>query len=156
MADILPTRGVAVSIGEEAEALPVLDLARDSGAVDNDLPVLGTEDAAKLPKRAVLNRDGTVTYTLREPVVLRYRVQGAETPTEERYVAFTLRPLRGADMRRIGEAERGDQAVTGIALATGVPVAKMNLIFDRMAAADVMGMSDVIRFLLDGGLTTGP
>ncbi len=149
MADIAPA--FSVTIGDAT----VTELPADGAAPRDDVPVLADEGAAKLPKRAVLNPDGTVTLTLRTPVAVAYRTAGAATATEETFAAFTFQRLTGAHMRKIGEAQGADQAVTAIALSTGIRFALMNLVFDRMDAADVRAVSEVVGFFLDSGPTTG-
>ena len=153
MVDIVPAGdgGLSVTIGEE----PLPELPADGGAPRDALPVIADDDAPRLPKRALLNPDGSVTLTLRTPVTVAYRTQGAATPMEERFAHLTFQRLTGAHMRRISDAERADQAVTAVGLSTGVRFALMSLVFDRMDAADVRAVSEVMGFFLDSGPTTG-
>ena len=144
-----------VQIVQDEEALPVLD-APASAPQDDGVPVLpAAPDAPALPQSAVLNADRSVTYTLAEPVTLRYRAAANAVPTEEHFATFTFRRLKGADMRRVTEAAEGDRGLTLIAIATGVPFAKMTLIYDRMDAADANAMGEVAGFLLGTGRKTG-
>jgi hypothetical protein len=153
MADITPAGGVTI-LPPEDEALPVLDAAGAPAAAE-DVPVLLPDGAPALPRGAVLNADRTVTYTLIEPVTLRYRTSPGAPPTEELRTSFTFRRLRGADMRSVAEAAEGDRALTLLALATGTPLARMTLIYDRMDAEDATAMGEIAGFLLGTGRKTG-
>ncbi len=153
MADIMPAIGVGIAIGDDAD-LPVLDTGAPRAGAD-DTPVLAADGGARLPAGAVLNADRTVTFVLAEPVTIRFRSSAGAAPTEEQFQSFSFRRLRGADMRRIAEAEGADRGVLALALATDTPLAKMTLIYDRMDAADAIAMGEVAGFLLRSGRPTG-
>ena len=154
MADIAPAAGITI-VPDADDMLPVLDAA-PAPAPQDGFPILGAPaTAAGLPPGAVLNADRSVTLTLAEPVTLRYRSSATAAPTEEQFGAFTLRRLKGADMRRVTEAQEGDRALMLLAIATDTTYAKMLLIYDRMDAADATALGEVAGFLLGTGRRTG-
>jgi len=103
------------------------------------------EKAAKLPARAVLNDDGTVTLTLLAPVTLT--VKTGRGASEEVYAELTFHELTGKDLRQIAQAKADMQTVVALACATRISVPRMNALFDLLKQKDVTAAAAVISFL---------
>ena len=112
----------------------------------------GTPDAPRLPRQAVLLPDGRVKLPLRYPVMLRMRQAGQVR--EESYAELEMHRLTGADLRAIIAA--GDNAgPTALSRTTRIPLARCQVLYDRMDAADVMAAVEVVGFFAPAGRTTG-
>lgn len=112
----------------------------------------GAADAPRLPRQAVLLPDGRVKLPLRYPVTLRMRQAGQVR--EESYAELEMHRLTGADLRAIIAA--GDNAgPTALSRTTRIPLARCQVLYDRMDAADVMAAVEVVGFFMPAGRTTG-
>lgn len=121
----------------------VVDLPEGEGAA---------ADAPRLPRQAVLLPDGRVRLPLRYPVTLRMRQAGQVR--EESYAELEMHRLTGADLRAIIAA--GDNAgPTALSRTTRIPLARCQVLYDRMDAADVMAAVEVVGFFMPAGRTTG-
>lgn len=147
-----------------SEASTVIDLteaaapaaAAAPAPVSMDAPIAVDEkpDADKLPGRAVVNKDGSVTLPLLTPVTLTWRKGGVDT--QEVVSSLTLRRLSGKDMRKI-------MSSTGEAFTTNLTAASVqaqynamqwNAIFDRLDGADAMDVFLVAQSFLQSGPQT--
>lgn len=101
--------------------------------------------AGKLPARATLNDDGTVTLALVKPVTLTIRK--GESEKQETYGELTFRELTGADLRLVAlEKDEMKRTILTLARATGMTSIRMNVLFDRLAQRDVGGATAVIAY----------
>ncbi len=115
------------------------------------------EDAAAspLPKRAMLQDDGTVVLPLLYPVTLTWKPPGNAPAKEDRFDTLTMRRLTGRDMTLLGNASRGDSAMVSISLSSGIKQHIFRHVFDRMDAADITAAAEVVSYFLSSGPTTG-
>jgi hypothetical protein len=123
---------------------------------DEDLKQAGTgvvveEDGdegapkGKLPARARLNDDGSVTLPLTKPVTLTISKAGKER--QETYVELTFHELTGLDLRLVAqEKDEMKQTIVTLARATKTSVGRMNVLFDRLSQRDVKGATDIISY----------
>lgn len=121
------------------------DVARETaGAVVEEGDA--AQQAGKLPPRATLNADGSVTLKLVRPIALTIRsAQGAERT--ETYSELRFRELTGADLRLVAQEKDPMKATTlTLARATDMPAARMHVLFDRLTQRDVKGATDVIAY----------
>ncbi len=138
-----------------ASAAPGTDPA---AAVNVDAPIAVDLDDAddKLPKRAAVNDDGSVTLPLLKPVVLTWRKGGQDT--QETVDAVTLRRLNGKDVRTIMSSS-GDAfalKLTAASVQAQYSPVQWAAIYDRMDGADAMDVFLVAqRFLTSGPQTPG-
>jgi hypothetical protein len=101
--------------------------------------------SAALPKRAVLNGDGTVTLSLLKPVTLTIRTGGKEK--QETYKELVFRELTGADVRLVTqEQDEMRRTIMALARSTGMTSIRMNVLFDRLSQRDVKGATEVIAY----------
>ncbi|MFG1466826.1 hypothetical protein V5F77_28895 [Xanthobacter sp. DSM 24535] len=124
-----------------------------SDIVDLDSTPVVDEDADlgdALPKRAVMNPDGSITLPLRLPVAVRSRSQQGTERTEE-FKALTFHRLVGADLRAITSAATASQPVVMLARSARIREAVMNVAFDKMDAADIADATAVVAHFFDGG-----
>lgn len=100
---------------------------------------------AKLPARATLNDDGTVTLRLVKPAALTVSKQGKER--QETYTELTFRELTGADLRLVTlEKDEMKRTILTLARATGMSSVRMNVLFDKLPQRDVAGATAVIAY----------
>jgi len=150
MVDINPagSRGVDIEI-IDAEVDALLTATADDG-----VERIAEEENSKLPKQAVLQRDGTVKLPLLFPVTLVYQIGTHGPRKEETYADLHFRRLNGADMVAIQETETG-KSVVAIARSTKLHAGLMHRLHARMDAADIVACGKVIEHFLAGGQTTG-
>jgi hypothetical protein len=100
---------------------------------------------AKLPKRAVLNEDGTVTLTLIKQVSITIRKDGKDR--QEAYTALTFHRLKGIDLRLIAEEPTEmKRSIMALARSTRTSSARMAALFDNLDQSDVEGATEVIAY----------
>ena len=120
------------------------DLRQTSAVVIEDD---GAEEglAGKLPPRAVLNDDGSVTLALIKPVTLTIRKGDKEH--QETYKELVFHELSGLDMRVVTqEKDEMKQTVMTLARSTKMPSVRMNVLFDRLSQRDIKGATDIIKY----------
>lgn len=101
--------------------------------------------AGKLPPRAVLNDDGSVTLPLTKPVTLTIRKGEKDTP--ETYKELVFHELTGAGVRLVTqEKDEMKQTVMTLALSTRMSSVRMNVLFDRLSQRDIKGATDIIKY----------
>jgi len=133
-----------VVIGE----MPGADKPSDAVTIEDDA-------ANPLPKRAVLQDDGTVVLPLLYPVTLSWKLPGNAAPTLDSFNTFTMRRLNGRDMKALTGAPRGDSTMVSISLSSGIKQHIFKHVFDRMDAADIQAAAEVVNYFLTSGPTTG-
>ena len=152
-----PSKNVVIDLDEDR---PVAEV--DAVIVDENAPVAVIEgdiidedaDASdRLPDQAVLNADGTVTLTLRFARTLTTRKDGKTR--ERRFETLLFHRLTGADQRAIGAARDDMMSVVAMAQSTKISQAVMNVLFDKMDAADINAAGQVLNHFLSSGRRTG-
>jgi hypothetical protein len=142
MVDIDPTPEVALVDLDDPAATPAGDL------VDLDV----AEGGEPLPPQAKRQPEGSILFTLRHPVTIRYRKGGAER--SEEIATLTMRPLSGKDMRQIA-ADRGNAGIAAAAASAGWGGPKFDILFDAMQADDAMAALEVAAHFMSSGRKTG-
>jgi hypothetical protein len=104
------------------------------------------EGKKTLPERAQLLADGSVRLPLLKPVPLTIKGSNGKT-REEVYSDLVFRELNGADMRMVMQASPERQPIVGFARATGISMAVMTALFDKMGTRDINAASACISFL---------
>jgi hypothetical protein len=133
----------------------VVELPADPADAPPDDVVREDEAAASgLPKRAVLNPDGTVALPLRYPVTLRVQ-RGGETLREDVHEAITFHRMTGADLRAITAASGDAGVAVAVARSSRLSLPVAMKLFDRMDAADAADAAAVAGFFLGSGDRTG-
>lgn len=144
MADIAPT------------ALVDLDAAEAGAAPAGTGPDLVDLDAAEggdaLPPQAKRQEDGSILFTLKHPVTIRYRKGGAER--SEEIATLTMRRLHGKDMRGVTQAG-ASAAIAAAAASAGWSGPKFDLLFDLMDADDATAALEVAAHFISSGRRTG-
>ncbi|MBW6402084.1 hypothetical protein KPL78_29830 [Roseomonas sp. HJA6] len=141
MADTKPEDLVDLDAGD-AGVTPGSDL------VDLD----AAEEEGKLPPQAKLQEDGSILFTLRHPVTIRYRKGGSER--SETIETLHMRRLQGKDMRRATQAG-GAATIAAAAASAGWEGPKFDILFDRMDADDAMAVLEVAAHFISSGRRIG-
>lgn len=124
-------------------------------AVVDESPAVVNEDAdlaGGLPKRAVTNEDGSITLPLRFPVTLTIRSSSAGTRTET-YADLTFHRLLGGDIRAIQSASKETQGAVMLARSARIREPIMNVLFDKLDAADIADSGQIVGTFLGNGRT---
>ena len=152
-------------MSDEATLIDLTEAAPASAAIDPHAPVSteapipvddAGEDDEKLPDRAVVNDDGSITLPLLQPVTLTWRRAGVDT--SETVSSVTLRRLNGKDVREImgSTGATFTMKITGAAVRAQYNTLQWAAIYDRMDGADAMDVFLVAqRFLQSGPQTPG-
>ena len=150
------TNATIIDLTDDAPATGAQAVA-STAPVSTDDPIVVDEDTDdKLPKRAVVNEDGSITLPLLTPLTLTWRKAGVDQP--ETVSSVTLRRLNGKDLRVImsssGEAHM--LKLTEASVRAQYTSVKWAAIYDRMDGADAMDVFLVAqRFLTSGPKTPG-
>lgn len=107
----------------------------------------------RLPDNAVQNADGSVTLSLLYPQTLK--VKKGDKVREENYDKLTFHRLNGADQRAIAAATDSMLNVVAFSRSTRISQAIMNVLFDKMDAADITAGAQVFSHFLGSGRKTG-
>jgi hypothetical protein len=102
---------------------------------------------AKLPPRAIVNEDGTISLPLSEPV--SYGIKTASGIRRETLDELVFHPLYGADLRIMAQASDEMKGPVALARATRIATNRMVVIFDKMRERDVKAATDIINFLAE-------
>lgn len=139
------------------------DLANKPIIVDENAPlalpgttadVVDDIDASdRLPDNATANADGSVTLTLLYPQALT--VKKGDKVREEKYEQLIFHRLNGADQRAIATANDSMLNVVAFSRSTRISQAIMNVLFDKMDAADITAGAQVFAHFLGSGRKTG-
>jgi hypothetical protein len=146
MADIPPQAGVTIVDLDAAEAGAAP--AVDPNLVDLD----AAEGGDALPPQAKRQADGTILFTLRSPVSIRYRKGGTER--SEEVTSLVMRRLSGKDMRAVTQAG-GSAAIAAAAASAGWSGPKFDLLFDAMDADDATAALEVAAHFISSGRRIG-
>lgn len=137
-------QGAADAVVEEDEGE---ELKQTSAVVVED-DLAAESLTGKLPARALLNDDGSVTLPLIKPVTLTIRK--GEKEHQETYKELVFHELSGLDMRLVTqEKDEMKQTVMTLARATRMPSVRMNVLFDRLSQRDIKGATDIIKYFQD-------
>lgn len=143
MADIAPSALVDLDAAEAGNA-PA------GGAAD--LVDLDIVEGDALPPQARRQDDGSVLFTLKHPVTIRYRKAGVER--SEEVSVLTMRRLSGKDMRGVTQAGAG-AAIAAAAASAGWTGPKFDILFDLMDADDATAALEVAAHFISSGRRTG-
>lgn len=103
------------------------------------------EPKAKLPKRAVVNEDGSVTLPLVEKATIIIRKDGKDR--QEAYTELTFHRLKGIDLRLVTqEPTEMKRTIMALARSTRMSSGRMNALFDNLDQRDVEGATEVIAY----------
>lgn len=127
---------------------PVPLTKSDADVVDEDINPLD-----RLPDQAIQNDDGSVTLPLMFPQSLRIRKNGKER--SEVYTELTFHRLTGADQRAISATSDGMMTVVAFARTTRISQAIMNVLYDKLDAADITAGGQVLNSFIATGRKTG-
>ena len=129
------------------------DAAAGAAAVDDDVVDEDIDPAEKLPRNARKNADGSVTVTLRFPQTVTSRKDGRIR--ERRFSDIVMHRLNGADQRAIAGVAEDMSPVVAFARSARLPQAVMNVLFDKLDAADINAMGEVLSHFFGSGRKTG-
>lgn len=137
---------------------PVVDLTEaDATGADGAQREAGSEPVvietaesgkASLPDRAEMLPDGTVRLKLSRVVALTIKAANGMT-REETFSELVFRELNGSDMRALLQAPPERQPVIGFSRSTGINIAIMTALFDKMSVRDINAASACISFLAE-------
>ena len=118
-----------------------------------------TEDAKKLPDRAIEHDDGSIELPLFVPVVLRWKsTEGGEIKTDPPVNSVTFRRLNGKDVRTVLSSGEGDKffaELTAASVRAQFPMKHKWLnILDRMDGADSAACIRIAQHFLENGPKT--
>lgn len=137
---------------------PVTSLAAEPDAAADIVETVdlveGDQGETKgLPPTARLNKDGSVTLKLTYPVTLT--VRRSDQVIEDRYEAFTLRRLNGADLRAALQLKTDLQGIALFARSAGLKQLVAEKLSDKMDLADFDAVAQVVDFFGSNGRKTG-
>ena len=133
--------------------LPDLDAAEAGTAPASDLVDLDAAEAGDtLPPQAKRQEDGSILFTLRHPVTIRYRKGGSER--SEEIATLHMRRLSGKDMRGVTQSG-ASAAIAAAAASAGWSGPKFDLLFDRMDADDATAALEVAAHFISSGRRIG-
>lgn len=134
-----------------------IDLTEDSEIVDESnecnaaVDVDETQsDVLVLPKNARLNKDNSVTLKLRREVAVKVKTSLGELRTDT-FDQLTFHPLTGGDLRAISQVTGDMQNIVIFARATRIREQVMNVLYDKLDAADVVDGGEIISAFIGGG-----
>ncbi|MFD1792075.1 hypothetical protein ACFSE0_10545 [Ochrobactrum teleogrylli] len=141
------------------EVLPIKDVV-----VDEDNPASLALTAAadviedidpndRLPDRAIQNDNGSVTLPLLYPQKLT--IKKDSKVREETYSELTFHRLNGADQRAIAATSEESTNVVAFSRSTKISQAIMNVLYDKLDAADITAAAQVLSSFLGSGRKTG-
>lgn len=107
----------------------------------------------RLPDHAIQNHDGSVTLPLMFPVEQRIRRDGKERV--ENYTELTFHRLTGADQRAIAATSDVMMTVVAFSRTTRISQAIMNVLYDKLDAADISAGGQVLNSFIATGRKTG-
>lgn len=131
----------------------VIDEASAVALGQGDVIDEDADGSDQLPDQATPNADGTVTLKLLYPRTLITKKDGK---TRERlYDSLRFHRLNGADQRAIAAARDDMTSVVALAQSTKMNLAVMNVLFDKMDAADIQNAAQVLNHFLSSGRKAG-
>jgi len=150
-------KNVTVDLDEDAasEADAIID--EDSAAsIDTDDADVIDEDLHphdRLPDKARMNGDGSVTLALNFPVTLRTRKNGKVK--ERKFDELVFHRLTGKDQRVIAEAGENNLIPASFSCSTRIARAVMFALYDRMVDVDISNGGKVMNHFFASGRRTG-
>ncbi len=151
------TNNVTIDLDEDrphaaSEGL-VIEETSAVALIQGDVIDEDADGSDRLPDQATPNSDGTVTLKLLYPRTLVTKKDGK---TRERlYDSLTFHRLNGADQRAIAAAREDMMSVVAIAQSAKISLAVMNVLFDKMDAADIQNAGQVLNHFLSSGRKAG-
>lgn len=132
-------------------------IVEDDGVVAGDQAIDVIDDGFdaedRLPPHAKRNDDGSVTLPLLYPRPLTIKKDGKVR--EQLYDRLIMHRLTGADQRAIASTSDDTMPVVAFARSTRISQAVMNVLYDKMDAADIAAAGQVLNHFLASGRTTG-
>lgn len=107
----------------------------------------------RLPDRAIQNDNGSVTLPLLFPQTLTIKKAGKVR--EQIFDKLTFHRLNGADQRAIAAASDEMLNVVAFSRSTRTSQAIMNVLYDKLDAADITAAAQVLSSFLSNGRKTG-
>lgn len=152
-------KSIDIDLTEDSPELQTVDLVIDDGqpvpliisdadVVDEDINPLD-----RLPDHAIQNADRSVTLPLLFPKELRIRKNGKERI--EKYTELTFHRLTGADQRAIAATSDAMMTVVAFSRTTRISHAIMNVLYDKLDAADITAGGQVLNSFIAIGRKTG-
>ncbi len=148
MADIDPAAAPVAIVDLDAAETGAAPAAPASDLVDLD----AAEGGEALPPQAKRQDDGSVLFTLKVPVTIRYRKGGVER--SETVTTLTMRRLHGKEMRAVTQAGAG-AAIAAAAASAGWSGPKFDILFDEMDADDATAALEVAAHFISSGRRIG-
>lgn len=150
--------GASVEVDDADEVVVVKTaIVEDDGVVagDQTIDVIddGFDPADRLPPHAVKNDDGSVALPLLYPRSLTIKKDGKVR--EQLYDKLLMHRLTGADQRAIAATSDDTMPVVAIARSTRISQAVMNVLYDKLDAADIAAAGQVLNHFLASGRMTG-
>lgn len=141
---------IVIDVDDEKPRAPAAEVTVD------EMPLaVANEDAdlnGGLPRRAVTNEDGSITLPLRQPVTMTIRSNSSGTRTET-FDQLTFHRLRGSDIRTIQAASKDRQGEVILARSARISEPVMNVLYDRLDAADIADGAQIVAAFLGSGRT---
>ncbi|TWD54484.1 hypothetical protein FB480_103395 [Agrobacterium vitis] len=159
MSKALTGKNVAIDLDEDA---PVTAPSHsDSAVVDLDGGASRTSDIVdedgdprdRLPDRAVINADGSVTLPLLFPQTLTTRKDGKVRDKE--FASLTFHRMRGADQMAISAVPEEKQISVAFARSTRTPQMVMDKLYEKLDLEDITDAGRVLNHFLTSGRKTG-
>jgi hypothetical protein len=155
----LTGKNLTIDLDEDA---PVLASTHpDNAVVDLDGGTSATHDIVdedgdprdRLPDRAVVNADGSVTLPLLYPQTLTTKKDGKVR--DKVFDALTFHRMRGADQMAISSVPEEKQISVAFARSTRIAQMVMDKLYEKMDLADITDAGRVLNHFLGSGRKTG-
>ncbi|MBB4956225.1 hypothetical protein H4S14_004322 [Agrobacterium vitis] len=159
MSKILAGKNVSIDLDEDAPAAP--SNHPDNAVIDLDGGTSATSDIVdedgdprdRLPDRAVINGDGSVTLPLLFPQTLTTKKDGKVR--DKLFDALTFHRMRGADQMAISAVPEEKQIAVAFARSTRMAQMVMDKLYEKMDLADITDAGRVLNHFLTSGRKTG-
>ncbi|MBB4956236.1 hypothetical protein H4S14_004333 [Agrobacterium vitis] len=159
MSKILTAKTMTIDLDEDAPASA--SQHSDTAVVDLDGASVSTSEIVdedgdardRLPERAVINADGSVTLPLLYPETLTTKKDGKVS--EKEFTSLTFHRMRGADQMAISAVSEEKQISVAFARSTRMPQMVMDKLYERLDLADITDAGRVLNHFLASGRKTG-
>lgn len=159
MSKILTGKTVTIDLDEDAPA--ATSTHPDNAVVDLDGGTSATDDIVdedgdprdRLPDRAIINADGSVTLPLLYPQTLTTKKDNKVSGKV--FEALTFHRMRGADQMAISAVPEGKQISVAFARSTRIAQMVMDKLYEKMDLADITDAGRVLNHFLGSGRKTG-
>jgi len=135
-------------VDEDTETVTSAEI--DSDIVDEDMDV---DPKDRLPARAVLNADGSVTLPLKYPQTIKTKKNGKVRARN--FDVLVLHRLNGVDRRVIGSASDDLMSATALARMARMNQAVANRLDQLMDISDTNAVGQVLANFTSTGLKVG-